>query len=200
LGIVQLFGVPVVVAINIFEKDHDDEVQEVLRLCESMGIPVAISDHHARGGEGAIEVAKKVKEVMFWLHRLLQYPLLDGIPIKEKIESICTKVYGASKVQFSVDAQKKLDLYTSNGYGDLPICMAKTQYSLSDDPKLLGAPTKFKMTISDVRLSAGAGFVVALTGSITTMPGLPKVPASVNMDLDPDGKVRGCSEKPSSVQ
>jgi len=90
-----------------------------------------------------------------------------------------------------VDAQKKLELYTVNGYGDLPICMAKTQYSLSDDPKLLGAPTKFKVTISDVRLSAGAGFVVALTGSITTMPGLPKVPASANMDLDPDGKVRG---------
>jgi formate--tetrahydrofolate ligase len=191
LGIVQLFGVPVVVAINIFEKDHDDEVQEVLRLCESMGIPVAISDHHARGGVGAIEVAKKVKEVMSGCIGCFNTLYSDGIPIKEKIESICTKVYGASKVQFSVDAQKKLDLYTSNGYGDLPICMAKTQYSLSDDPKLLGAPTKFKMTISDVRLSAGAGFVVALTGSITTMPGLPKVPASVNMDLDPDGKVRG---------
>lgn len=191
LGIIQLFGVPVVVAINIFEKDHDDEVQEVLRLCESMGIPVALSDHHARGGEGAIEVAKKVKEVMSGCIGCFNTLYSDGIPLKEKIESICTKVYGASKVQFSVDAQKKLDLYTSNGYGDLPICMAKTQYSLSDDPKLLGAPTKFKMTISDVRLSAGAGFVVALTGSITTMPGLPKVPASVNMDLDPDGKVKG---------
>jgi formate--tetrahydrofolate ligase len=191
LGIIQLFGVPVVVAINVFEKDHDDEVQEVLRLCESMGVPVALSDHHARGGEGALEVARKVKEVMTSCVSCFNTLYPDNMPLKEKIESICMKVYGANKVQFSVDAQKKLDLFTANGYGDLPICMAKTQYSLSDDPKLLGAPTKFKVTISDVRLSAGAGFIVALTGSITTMPGLPRVPASVNMDLDPDGRVRG---------
>lgn len=191
LGIIQLFGVPVVVAINVFEKDHDDEVQEVLRLCESMGVPVALSDHHARGGEGAIEVARKVKDVMTSCENCFNTLYPDNMPLKEKIESICMKVYGANKVQFSVDAQKKLDLFTVNGYGELPVCMAKTQYSLSDDPKLLGAPTKFKVTISDVRLSAGAGFIVALTGSITTMPGLPRVPASVNMDLDPDGRVRG---------
>ncbi len=191
LGIIQLFGVPVVVAINVFEKDHDDEVQEVLRLCEAMGIPVALSDHHARGGEGALDVARKVMEVMTSCSSCFNTLYPDNMPLKEKIESICMKVYGANKVQFSVDAQKKLDLYTVNGYGDLPICMAKTQYSLSDDPKLLGAPTKFKVTISDVRLSAGAGFIVALTGSITTMPGLPRVPASVNMDLDVDGRVRG---------
>ncbi len=180
-----------VVAINVFEKDHDDEVQEILRLCESMGVPVALSDHHARGGEGALEVARKVKDVMTSCVGCFNTLYPDNMPLKEKIESICMKVYGANKVQFSVDAQKKLDLFTVNGYGELPICMAKTQYSLSDDPKLLGAPTKFKVTISDVRLSAGAGFIVALTGSITTMPGLPRVPASVNMDLDPDGRVRG---------
>jgi formate--tetrahydrofolate ligase len=191
LGIIQLFGVPVVVAINVFEKDHDDEVQEVLRLCEAMGVPAAISDHHARGGDGAMEVARKVKKVMRECVGCFNTLYPDNMPLKEKIESICMNVYGANKVQFSVDAQKKLDLYTANGYGGLPVCMAKTQYSLSDDPKLLGAPTKFKVTISDVRLSAGAGFVVALTGSITTMPGLPKVPASVNMDIDDDGRVRG---------
>jgi len=191
LQILQLFGVPVVVAVNLFGNDNDDEVQEILRLCEGMGVSIALSEHHARGGEGAIPVARKVEEVLTGCEGCFNTLYTDNLSLKEKIESICTKVYGANKVGYSVDASKKLDMFERMGYGHFPICMAKTQYSLSDDPKLLGAPMKFKMTISDVRLSAGAGFVVALTGSITTMPGLPKVPAAANMDVDENGKVKG---------
>ncbi|MGA1866068.1 MAG: formate--tetrahydrofolate ligase, partial [Thermoplasmatota archaeon] len=117
------------------------------------------------------------------------YP--DTLTLKEKIKYICHNVYGANKVVFSVDATKKLEKYEEMGYGDLPVCMAKTQYSLSDDPKLLGAPTKFKITISDIRLSAGAGFIIPLTGNINTMPGLPREPAAFRMDVTGDGKAIG---------
>ncbi|MFO8050263.1 MAG: formate--tetrahydrofolate ligase [Thermoplasmatota archaeon] len=191
LSIVHLFGLPIVIAINRFENDHEDEVQEILRLCEGMGMPIAVSDHHARGGEGAMEVAKKLVEVVDECPDCFNTLYPDELPLKEKIEYISHNVYGADKVQFSVDAQKKLTDLGSMGYDTLPICMAKTQYSLSDDPKLLGAPTKFKITISDIRLSAGAGFVVPLTGKIMTMPGLPREPAASRMDVTDDGKAVG---------
>ncbi|MGA1820386.1 MAG: formate--tetrahydrofolate ligase [Thermoplasmatota archaeon] len=191
LQIVQTYGLPVVVGINLVEKDHDDEVQEILRTCEAMGIPTAISDHHARGGDGALEVAKKLVEVVRDCKGCFNTLYPDNIPIKEKIKSICHNVYGANKVVFSVDATKKMEQYEKMGYGHFPICMAKTQYSLSDDPKLLGAPTKFKITISEIRLSAGAGFIIPLTGKINTMPGLPKEPAAVKMDVTEDGKAIG---------
>jgi len=191
LGIIQLFGLPVVVAINRFEKDHEDEVQEILRLCEGMGIQIAESDHHARGGEGALEVARKLVETVKGCRNCFNTLYPDNLPLKEKIKSICNNVYGAGKVQFSVDATRWMEKYEEMGYGDLPICMAKTQYSLSDDPTLLGAPTKFKVTISEIRLSAGAGFVIPLTGKITTMPGLPREPAAERMDVTDDGKALG---------
>ncbi|MEA3558029.1 MAG: formate--tetrahydrofolate ligase [Candidatus Thermoplasmatota archaeon] len=191
LHIIQLFGLPVVVAINKFESDHEDEIQEIKRRCDGMSIPTAVSDHHARGGNGAIEVARKLVEVVENCKSCFNTLYPDDLPLKEKIKYICNNVYGANKVQFSVDAQRKLDKYEKLGFGELPICMAKTQYSLSDDPKLLGAPKKFKITISDVRLSAGAGFVVPLTGRIMTMPGLPKVPAAEKMDVTEDGKAIG---------
>jgi len=191
LQIVQTFGLPVVVGINLFENDHDDEVQEVLRTCEAMGIPIAISDHHARGGDGALEVAKKLVEVVKDCKQCFNTLYPDNIPLKDKIKSICYNVYGANKVVFSVDATKKMEQYEKMGYGHFPVCMAKTQYSLSDDPKLFGAPTKFKITISEIRLSAGAGFIIPLTGKINTMPGLPKEPAAVKMDVTEDGKAIG---------
>jgi formate--tetrahydrofolate ligase len=191
LGIIQLFGVPVVVAINLFENDHEDEVQEIKRLCEGMGIPVAISDHHSNGGEGALEVATRLKEVIRNCKNCFNTLYPDALSLKEKIKYICQNIYGAGKVQFTVDATRRMERYEEMGYGELPICMAKTQYSLSDDPKLLGAPTKFKVTIRDIRLSAGAGFVIPLTGSIMTMPGLPKKPAAENMGVDEDGKAVG---------
>ncbi|MGA1848070.1 MAG: formate--tetrahydrofolate ligase, partial [Thermoplasmatota archaeon] len=191
LNIIQLFGLPVVVAINRFENDHDDEVQEVLRLCEGMGIKIAESDHHARGGEGALEVARKLVEMLKGCKNCFNTLYPDNLPLKEKIKSICHNVYGAGKVQFSVDATKWMEKYEEMGYGELPICMAKTQYSLSDDPTLLGAPTKFKVTISEIRLSAGAGFVIPLTGKINTMPGLPKEPAAERMDVTDDGMAIG---------
>jgi formate--tetrahydrofolate ligase len=191
LQIVQRFGLPVVVAINQFEKDHDDELQEILRTCETMGIPIAISDHHANGGDGAMKVAKKLVDVVRGCKNCFNTLYPDQMPIKEKIEYICTNVYGGNRVVFSVDASKKIKEYEEMGFCDLPICMAKTQYSLSDDPKLLGAPTKFKITISDIRLSAGAGFVIPITGKINTMPGLPRVPAAEKMDVTDDGKAVG---------
>lgn len=191
LHIVQLFGLPVVVAINKFEKDNEAEIKEILKLCKGMGMPIAVSDHHAKGGDGAIEVARELVKVVEECPGCFNTLYPDDLPLKEKIKYICHKVYGASKVQFSVDAQRRLDKYTSMGYGDLPICMAKTQYSLSDDPTLLGSPTKFKINISDVRLSAGAGFIVPLTGRIMTMPGLPREPAAEKMDVDDEGKAVG---------
>ncbi|MFW3145455.1 MAG: formate--tetrahydrofolate ligase [Thermoplasmatota archaeon] len=191
LHIVQLFGLPVVVAINRFENDHEDEVQEVLRLCEAMGIPIAVSEHHARGGDGAMGVAEKLVEIVSTCKNCFNTLYPDNMPLKEKIKYVCHNVYGAGKVQFSVDAASWMEKFEQMGYGDLPICMAKTQYSLSDDPTLLGAPTKFKVTISEIRLSAGAGFVVPLTGKINTMPGLPKSPAAEKMDVTDEGRTIG---------
>ncbi len=191
LGIVQMFGVPVVVAINLFENDHEDEIQEVLHLCEGMGIPVAISDHHANGGKGALEVAKKLKEVIHNCPHCFNTLYPDHLSIKEKIKSICHNIYGAGKVQFTVEATKAMEKYEAMGYSSLPICMAKTQYSLSDDPTLLGSPTKFKITIRDMHLSAGAGFLIPMTGTIMRMPGLPRSPAAEKMDIDSEGKAVG---------
>jgi formate--tetrahydrofolate ligase len=191
LGIIQVFGVPVVVAINLFENDHEDEVQEILRLCEGMGIPIAISNHHSQGGKGALDVALKLKEVIKDCPHCFNTLYPDNLPLKEKIKFICHNVYGANKVQFTVDATRSMEEYTKMGYSDLPICMAKTQYSLSDDKRLLGAPTKFKITIRDMHLSAGAGFVIPMTGSIMRMPGLPKEPAAEKMDMGKDGRAIG---------
>ncbi len=191
LGIIQIFGVPVVVAINRFENDHEDEVQEILHLCEGMGIPVAISNHHAEGGKGALVVAEKLIEVIKDCPQCFNTLYPDSLSIKEKIKFICHNIYGANKVQFTVDANRAMEKYGEMGYSSLPICMAKTQYSLSDDPKLLGAPTRFKITIRDMHLSAGAGFIIPMTGSIMRMPGLPREPAAEKMDVDKDGKAVG---------
>jgi formate--tetrahydrofolate ligase len=191
LGIIQMYALPVMVAINRFEGDTEDEIAAIEKLCEGMEIPVAICEHHSKGGEGALDAAMKVKEIISHCPGCFNTLYADNISIEEKITGICHKVYGADKVVFSHEADVKMAEYEKMGYGNLSICMAKTQYSLTDDPKVLGAPKRFKITINDMRLSAGAGFIIPMTGTITTMPGLPKTPAAFTMDIDENGVAKG---------
>jgi formate--tetrahydrofolate ligase len=191
LAIIQMYALPVMVAINRFETDTVDEIEAIKRICEGLEIPVCISEHHALGGAGALCVATEVKRLVEQCPGCFNTLYADNISIEEKITGICQKVYGAEKVVFSHEADVKMAEYEKMGYGNLSICMAKTQYSLTDDPKVLGAPKRFKITINDMRLSAGAGFIIPLTGTITTMPGLPKTPAAFNMDIDGNGVAKG---------
>ncbi|MCD6383835.1 MAG: formate--tetrahydrofolate ligase [Thermoplasmata archaeon] len=191
LDIVHKFGLPVVVAINLFEGDHPEEIEVIEKRLQDAGVPYARSDVHRKGGEGGIELAKKVVETIDCSTCSFSplYPL--ELPIKEKIGIIASQVYGASRVVYSVKAERAIEEYEGRGYKELPICMVKTQYSLSDDPKKLGAPKSFKINIQEVRLAAGAGFILPYTGTITTMPGLPKRPAAENMDIDEEGRIVG---------
>ena len=184
-----LYGIPVVVAINRFENDSDSEIDEIITLCESIGVPVAVADVHTKGGEGGIELANKVLEEVGKSDFHPLYPL--DIPLKEKIEILATSVYGARAVSYSTRAEKELQRLEKLGLGELPICMAKTQYSFSDDPSKKGVPKRFKMKIREIMVSAGAGFVVPMTGSITTMPGLPRHPAAETIDIDDEGEITG---------
>ncbi len=188
---VHKYGVPSVVAINAFAQDTPEELEAVRSACAEHGVNVALSEVFAKGGEGGIELAKEVirladsGEADF-------HPLYDlDLPLKSKIEKIATDLYGAGSVSYSKVAEKALKEISDLGYDNLPVCMAKTQYSFSDDPSLLGAPSGFNMTIQNARLSAGAGFVVVLTGEIMTMPGLPRVPAAEKIDVSDDGVISG---------
>ena len=188
------FGIPVVVAINRFGSDTDAEIAVIDRCCQELGVPYALSEVFAKGGEGGIELAKAVLSVIDGpeapenhFHQL--YPL--EMTIEEKIAKIARDIYGADGVEYTAGARKAMKEIESLGAAGLPVCMAKTQYSLSDDPKKLGRPTHFTITVSEVRLSAGAGFVVVQTGSIMTMPGLPKVPSAEKIDIDADGNITG---------
>jgi len=188
---VKKFGVPAVVAINRFPTDTEQELKLVEEKCRQMGVNVVLSEVWAKGGEGGVELAKKVVELAESGKASFK-PLYElDMSIKEKIERIAKEIYGADGVEFSSKASKEIDRYTKIGLDKLPICMAKTQYSLSDNPELLGKPEGFKITVNEVRASAGAGFLVALTGDIMTMPGLPKVPAANKMDILPDGEIIG---------
>ena len=191
LDIIHKFGLPVVVAINLFEGDHPEEIAEIERRLQDAGVAYARSEVYSKGGEGGIELAERVVEAVECTTCSFSplYPLM--MPVKEKIGVIASQVYGASRVVYSVKAEKAISEYEERGYGDLPICMVKTQYSLSDDPKKLGAPRGFKINIQEVRLAAGAGFILPYTGTITTMPGLPKRPAAEKMDIDEEGKIVG---------
>ncbi len=188
---INKFGVPFVVAINKFQTDTEKELMELKKLLESEGVPVAISEVWAKGGEGGIEVAKKLIDIIENNDKKYNdlYSLDDSI--EEKIKKIAINVYGAEGVEFTNSAKKQIKQFKDFGLDRLPICMAKTQYSLSDDPLLLGRPTGFKMTIRELRPSVGAGFLVALTGDVMTMPGLPKQPAALNMDIDENGVIKG---------
>ena len=185
------FGVPVVVAINHFYTDTDAEIAIVREFCEKMGAKVAFSDVFLKGGEGGIELANAVVETIETTKSDYK-PLYDEkLTIKEKLDIIAKEIYRADGVTYTAKADKAIKEIESLGLDRVPVCVAKTQYSLSDDPAKLGKPEGFNITVSDVRASAGAGFVVVYTGDVMTMPGLPKVPAADNIDVDADGKITG---------
>ena len=187
----QKYGVPAVVAINHFGTDTDAEIAVIEEFCREMGVEVSLTEVFAKGGEGGMDLAKKVCKTIE--EKPSNYhPLYDtALSIPEKLETIAKEIYRADGVTFTAQAKKNLAEIEALGKGNLPVCVAKTQYSLSDNPALLGAPRGFTLTVRELRLSAGAGFVVALTGDIMTMPGLPKVPAAYNIDVDSDGNISG---------
>ncbi len=187
----QKYGVPVVVAVNRFFDDTDAELKYIVDYCKEMGVTVSMAEVFAKGGEGGIELAKQVIETIESTKSNFKPIYDEKLPIKEKIEKIAKEIYGADGVTYTDKAEKEIAKLTELGFDKIPVCMAKTQYSLSDDPKKLGRPTGFTMTVREARVSAGAGFVVVLTGTVMTMPGLPKVPAANNMDIDKDGKIVG---------
>ena len=188
---VKKFGVPVVVAINIFAQDTEEELEAVRVHCAKHGVNVALSDVFARGGEGGVELAKEVIALADSGKSDFK-PLYElDMPLKAKIETIAKEIYGADGVNYTKEADKALKEFEDLGYGKLPVCMAKTQYSFSDDPALLGRPSGFRITIRSCRISAGAGFIVVLTGDVMTMPGLPKAPAAEKIDVSDDGVISG---------
>lgn len=187
---IQKFGLPIVVAINAFPTDTENELKELKALCESMGASVSISEAWAKGGEGAVDLAQKVIEACEKPSDF-HYIYDENDTIKNKINAIATQIYGADGVNYTPTVEKTIAELEAAGLDKMPICMAKTQYSLSDDQAKLGAPTGFKITVRELRISAGAGFIVALTGNVLTMPGLPKKPAAENMDIDINGKITG---------
>jgi len=189
LGILRQFGVPTVVAINRFPTDTDNELAEIRRLAlEAGATDVAISTPFAEGGAGAEQLAEAVVKAASLPNRFQFLYNLD-LPAEEKLHSIATKVYGGEGVEISPEASRELELYRRLGFGELPVCIAKTQYSLSHDPKLIGRPRGFRIPIRQVRLAAGAGFLYALAGEIQTMPGLPSQPAALRITVDPDGTI-----------
>ncbi|WP_280768258.1 formate--tetrahydrofolate ligase [Salipaludibacillus daqingensis] len=188
---IRSFGLPHVVAINRFIHDTEDEISTLTKWCEDQDINVELADVWADGGEGGISLAERVVHEIDHAEIDFKHMYELDTSIEEKINSVATKVYGAKGVEFSAEAKKQLVAFEKNGWGKYPICMAKTQYSLSDDPTKLGRPNDFIITVRELKASVGAGFIVALTGNVMTMPGLPKVPAAVNMDVDENGKALG---------
>lgn len=188
---IKQYGLPLVVAINAFAQDTPEELEAIRSHCAAHGVNVALSEVFANGGEGGIELAKEV--VALATSGKADFKLLYGeeLSLKEKIETIAKKIYGAVGVNYTKEANNALKDFEKMGYGHLPVCMAKTQYSFSDDPTLLGRPEGFEITIKNCRIAAGAGFVVVLTGDIMTMPGLPKVPAAEKIDVSDDGVISG---------
>lgn len=188
---VQSFGLPFVVAINKFVSDTDAEVEALLELCKEYNMPVELTEVWEKGGEGGLGLAKRLLEEIE-KNELQFSPIYElSATIEEKITAIVQKVYGGSKVEFSSKAKKQMADFESFGWGNLPVCMAKTQYSLSDDPVKLGRPSDFTVTVRELKPSVGAGFIVVLTGDVMTMPGLPKVPAALKMDVDEAGNAVG---------
>ncbi len=189
-NVTKIFKLPAVVAINKFPTDTEAELDLINKKCRELGVNAVLSEVWEKGSDGGIKLAEEVLKLID-TSSSVEFAYDVNSPIKEKIEAITKKVYGAGGVEFSAKANKEIVNLEKLGYGNLPICMAKTQYSLTDDPTVLGRPEGFKITIRDITVSAGAGFLVALTGEIMKMPGLPKIPAAESIDVDLDGKILG---------
>ena len=189
-NITQVYGLPCVVAINRFSNDTDAELALIADKCRALGVNVALSEVWGKGGEGGVPLAEEVLRLCDQPHQF-QFAYEPDLPLRDKIEAIVRRVYGGAGVSYAPAAAKELDRLEAMGFGSLPVCMAKTQYSLSDDPAKLGRPEGFTITVSKARVSAGAGFVVVQTGDIMTMPGLPKVPAAEKIDVDENGVISG---------
>jgi formate--tetrahydrofolate ligase len=189
---IRIHGVPPVIAINAFTSDHPSEHRAILEIAAELGVRAAVATHHADGGRGAAELAEAVAEAADEPSdfRLL-YP--DSATLREKIERIATAIYGADGVDYDALASQQLDRYEANGFGDLPVCIAKTHLSISSDPKLKGAPTGWRLPVREVRASVGAGFVYPICGDMQTMPGLGSDPAAFHIDIDDDGEIVGLS-------
>lgn len=187
----QKYGVPVVVTLNSFVTDTEQEISFVKNFCEERNCEFAISRVWEKGGDGGIDLAKKVLDTLE--HKESHFKVLyeDELTLKEKIEKVAREIYGADGVDYAPAAVKQLKKLEELGFGTFPVCMAKTQYSLSDDPSLLGRPKDFRINVREVYVCAGAGFVVVLTGAVMTMPGLPKNPAAFNIDVDENGVITG---------
>ena len=189
-NIKNVYQLPSVVAINRFPTDTDQEVALIIQKCQELGVNVVLSTVWENGGQGGIALAKEVVELCEEKNDF-HFSYETNISIEEKIEAVVTKIYGGSKVKILHRAKEQIKRLEELGFGNLPICIAKTQYSFSDDATALGAPSDFTVTVRNVKISAGAGFIVVLTGKIMTMPGLPKVPAAEKIDVDEDGKIYG---------
>ena len=185
------FNVPVIVAINHFNTDTHEEIEYIKTRCKNMNIEVAFSEVFAKGGEGGQELAEKLIRLLKTEPSAFK-PLYElNTSIKQKIETIAREIYGAKSVIYTPAADKAIKKLKGTGFETYPVCMAKTQYSLSDNPSLLGRPDEFDITVREIKLSAGAGFIVAITGDIMTMPGLPKTPSAEKIDIDTDGVISG---------
>jgi formate--tetrahydrofolate ligase len=189
-NIKDVYGLPCVVAINAFPTDTKAELDMVEAKCRELGVNVALSEVWAKGGEGGKVLAEEVVRLCEEKNDFRFSYELDQT-IEEKLNAIATKIYHADGVDLTPAARKQMAQLTELGFGNVPICVAKTQYSFSDDAKLLGAPKNFRITVRNLKISAGAGFIVALTGDIMTMPGLPKVPAAEKIDVDETGRISG---------
>ena len=188
----EIFKLPVVVAINRFPDDSEAELELVREECKKLNVNVALSEVWGKGGEGGLELAEEVIRVVeAGSDRTPHYTYELDTTIEEKVAAIAKRMYRADGVVFTNKARKQIKVLTENGFGNLPVCMAKTQYSFSDDPALIGAPRGFEITVSNLKVSAGAGFIVALTGEVMTMPGLPRVPSAEKIDVDANGKISG---------
>jgi formate--tetrahydrofolate ligase len=187
----SFYGIPVIVAINRFIDDTDDELDIVENYCRSKNIPVAVAEVWEKGGEGGIELAGKLVDLIHNTKPNFKFLYDIDSPVKDKIETIAKKIYGADRVVYTVAAEKDIKLSEELKLDKLPICVAKTPYSLSDDSGILGRPNGFKITVREIKFSAGAGFLVPMTGKITTMPGLPPNPTSEKIDIDEKGNIYG---------
>ena len=190
-NIKNVYGLPSVVAVNKFPTDTDNEVKLVMEKCAELGVNVVLSTVWADGGKGGVELAKEVVRICEEEKADFKYSYDSDLSIKDKINAVATKIYGGDGVIYTADAEKQIKRLTELGFDKLPVCIAKTQYSFSDDATKLGAPSDFSITVRNVKVSAGAGFIVVLTGNIMTMPGLPKVPAAEKIDVDENGVISG---------